>query len=161
MDEKRFAAAMKALAINSGVELPKDVMTLYFKALKHIPDAEFEKGVKKVLLTWVYNRIPPLAIIVEAINGNKENQLADRAEIQATFVISSIGKYDTVFEDKITKHLMSTRWAFKTWGSQVLESELKWWVKEFKDAYIAFSGPETPLQIEATPDVKSLLEGIG
>jgi len=161
MNEKRFMAAMKALAVNAGVELPKDVLTLYFKALKHIPDQEFEQGIKDVLLSWEYNRIPPLAVIIKAIKGDTKNQIEDRAEIQATFVISSIGDYGIIFEDPITQHLMSTRWPFRSWGTSVLESELKWWVKDFKEAYRAFSGSETPLMIEVTPELKKLTADIG
>ena len=163
MQYERFVVAMKALAVNAGVDLPKDVLNLYFKALKNIPTEDFEQGIKKVLLTWEYNRIPPLAIIIKAIQGNEPGQIEDNAEIQATHVISCIGQKKPVFSDSVTAHLMVRRWPWHRWAPTVLESELKWWVKEFKDAYRAFSGSETPLQIEGSmpAEIKKLAEGIG
>jgi len=161
MNEKRFTAVMKALAVNAGVELPKDVLTLYFKALKHIPDQEFEQGIKTVLLTWEYNRIPPLAVIIKAIKGDPKKQIEDQAEIQAAHVIGCIGIFRPDFTDPVTAHLMLRRWKWIAWSTTVLESDLKWWAKDFKEAYRAFSGPETPLQIEAMPELKKLTADIG
>lgn len=161
MNKDKFSAAMKALAVNAGTELTKDILSLYYETLKRFTDDQFDSAVKKILLTWKYNRIPPIAVIVENIEQNGPQRIEDRAEIQATYVISCIGQNYPVFSDPVTAHLMSRRWRWNTWAPAVLESELKWWAKEFKDAYRAFSGPDTTLQIEEMPELRKLTENIG
>lgn len=40
-------------------------------------------------------------------------------------------------KDVITMHLMTNVWFFPTWSRTVLDAELKWFVKEFVEAYLA------------------------
>lgn len=161
-DSTRFALIMKTLAINAGVEMSKDILSVYFEALKGFTIEQFEEGAKKVLLTWEYNRMPPLSILTKNIT-NDTQQVEDKTLVVATKIVSHLNtwgssKYPDLSGDPITKHLMSTRWPYGKWASEVLESELKWFIKEFCAAYRAFSETDVPIQIEAAPEVKKLTD---
>jgi len=160
-DEPKFAQIMLGMADNFRDTITKEGMSMRFDILNEFSIDQVEAAARKIMATRKYTKMPPVAEFIEAINGNQANQVEDRAEIQATYVISCIGQKHPVFNDPVTAHLMLKRWNWSTWAPAVLESELKWWAKEFKEAYRAFSGSETPLQIEAAPEIKKLIATIG
>ena len=69
--------------------------------------------------------------------------LEDRALVEANNILTHL-RYNGAtrtpdMQDPITKDLMTNRWPYRAWASRVIESELKWWVKEFCDAYRSFT----------------------
>ena len=62
-----------------------------------------------------------------------------RAEKQADIIIQTLHKEGRMFvpdfQDPITKKLMTNRWPYFLWASQIKESELTWWRKEFVRIY--------------------------
>jgi len=161
LDEKRFSAVMKALAINAGVELTRDILVLYRGALKEFTIEQIEKAAKKILLTWEYNRMPPLKIVIDKIDS--KIQVADRARMEADRIVSHLNFNGAnvlpKLNDPITKYLMTRRWPYHNWAANVLESELVWWVKEFIEAYKSHDVAPDGL-IEGPEELKKLASGL-
>ncbi len=164
-EKKRFAAVMKGLAVNAGAEITEDMMRLYSKALIQFSIDDIEHAGIDILKTWEYNRMPPLAIIIKNLEG-KAIPIEDRALVLANDILSHLqtygsGKFPDLKGDKIAVHLMTRRWPYRRWGSEILESEFKWWTKEFCDAYRSYSETDAPLRISAPKAVKELAADIG
>ncbi len=160
-DTERFKAAMKTLASNSSVILEKDVRRIIYLALKHYSIDQIEEGCAKVLRTWKFTRMPPVAIIAEAIEGDQP-KLEDKALMCANEIIAHLYAHGSreplQVADPVAQELMSRRWPYTQWAQTVLTDDLKWWVKDFCAAYEAHTRVE-PVQIGH--DVKKLLENIG
>ena len=161
-DKIRFTAAMKALAVNASVEITKDTLRLYFEALKDFDISEIETGTHKLLLEWEYNRMPPLSALVKKIQG-EQPKIEDRALVEANKILDHLRLYGATkwpeMSDPITRQLMSTRWHYLKWAGQVVESELKWWVKEFVEAYQSTNAVNPALEIPE--QIRPLLKIIG
>ena len=162
-NKKEFSGIMKALALNSGVEFTKDSLRLYFAALETFSINQVRDAAKNILTTWEFNRIPPIAILIKAIK--KEPAIEDTALIMAHRIIVHLkadgsGIFPYLEGDRIAEHLMKNRWPYYSWASTVLESELKWWVKEFSEAYRAHVSAEKTIQIETPEEVKPLIENM-
>ena len=166
MDHKEFAGLMKAMAINAGVELEKGTLMLYYETFKNIATIdEFREACKRVLMTWKYSRLPPIAVILENI-GDKPQQIEHKAVVEANRILAHLKEWGSrkwpVLDDPVTKYLMTRRWYYPSWSQNLLESEEKWWVKEFVEAYQAHSAADDALQLEDVPDrIKPLIENIG
>jgi len=169
-DKKRFAAAMKALATSAGVALPDaDTMRLYFHTLSEFDIDQVEGAVVEVLQEWEYNRMPPVAAIHKKLRKKLRKKLPaieDRALAVASHIVSHLQAHGAasppdLSSDPIAAHLMSTRWPYQRWGRQLVESEVKWWVKEFCDAYRAYEAHDVIMRIEGPKKVLQLVEKIG
>lgn len=164
-DKKRFAAVMKGLSVNAGIEITDDVVRLYSKALKDFTIDDIEGAGVKILQSWEYNRMPPVAVILKHLRGESQ-PIEDKATVIANEIVAHLkhygaGKFPDLHGDKIATHLMTRRWPYREWGSQLVNSEAHWWVKEFIEAYRAYQETDVPVQIEAPAEFKKLLEGIG
>ncbi len=161
-DTKQFAATMKALAINAGVDLTEDILKLYRAALKGFTVDQIGDAAKSVLLIWTYNRMPPLAVIIDHIGGAPV-KIEDKALIQANKIIEHLNLNGAnvlpKIDDPVTKYLMTRRWPYQNWAKSVLESDLKWWTKEFCEAYRAHDGDPDRL-IEAPEELLKLADGL-
>ena len=161
-DKIRFAAAMKALAVNAGVEITKDTMRLYFETLKSFEITEIETAAQKLLLEWEYNRMPPLSALVKKIQGSQP-KIEDRALCEANKILDHLRLHGAGvwpdLSDPITRQLMTTRWHYQTWAGQCVESENHWWVKEFCEAYRSTNAVNPALEIPC--QVRPLLKIIG
>jgi len=164
-DKKRLWFALKTLAMNSGVDNPdKDTARMYFETLKNYTIDQVENGCKKVLLTWEYSRMPPIAIIIKSIDG-EQPKIEFIAIVEADKILSHL-KFNgassyPVISDPITKHLMGQRWPYCRWAKDVLESELVWWKKEFIATYQAHDDVGEIKQIKSSEGIKKLIEDIG
>ena len=161
-DKIRFAAAMKAVAINAGVEITKDTMRLYFETLKSFDISEIETAAQRLLLEWEYNRMPPLSALVKKIQGEPP-KIEDRALVEANKILDHLRLHGAGvwpdLSDPVTRQLMTTRWHYLTWAAQCVESENHWWVKEFCEAYRSTNAVNPTLEI---PDrVRPLLKMMG
>lgn len=162
-DKDRFKDLMKALAIDSGADITKATLRLYFEVLKSYTIEQVEQSAIDVLKAWIYPRMPPLAVIIRNIEGEVQ-PIEDKALVMANQIVSHLqqwgaSKYPDLTGDPIAQELMARRWNYKRWAANVLESELKWWVREFCDAYRAYSGSDN-VQIEAPEDVLKMAGGM-
>jgi len=77
--------------------------------------------------------------MINAMDGHVD--MNHQAEMEAGKVLDVLKFYGAsvspVFNDPITKHLISHRWRWYSWASKVREDDLKWWSRDFVRAYKA------------------------
>ncbi len=66
-DEARKAAAVYALSVNFGKELPAELGSIWFKLLRDFTPEQVERGVQRVIETYEYRQLPPFAVLRKAI----------------------------------------------------------------------------------------------
>ena len=167
-DKKRFWSCMKAMLLNAGVENIEDpaIPKLYFKALKNYTIEQVEAGTLKAMRTWKSSKVIPIGVIVEQIeaqSGNtKDVSLVIANEIVSHLLRNGSRTYPNLEQYPIAKRLMETRWPYRKWASEVLESELKWWVKEFCEAYTSYSemGDRLPEITMDSHEARQLVNGV-
>jgi len=62
--------------------------------------------------------------------------------------------------DPITEYLMTSRWPYQAWAGNVLTKDIVWWRKDFIEAYKNRKRVGVPRQIEASPEVRRLVQDI-
>lgn len=168
-DKKRFWSCMKAMFLNAGQENIEDpaVAKLYFKALSDFSIEQVETAVLKAMRAWKSSKVIPIGVIVEQLES-QAGKPEDKALVIANEIVSHLKRngsrvYPSLDHDPIASRLMATRWPYRQWASEVLESELKWWVKEFCEAYASYSavGDKVPEIALNTYAAKQLVSGIG
>jgi len=167
-DMEKFRAIIKALAFNAGINsVPQETLRFYAEALKEFDIEQIDKASKAVLREWEYPRIPPVATLIKAIYKScgaiSQNS---KAEIECDKIISHLKYYGAgtspIMDDPITAHLMNRRWPYATWAKSILESEIVWWRKEFKEAYAAYTESDNVSQIVGSgAGVQKLITEIG
>jgi len=170
MDEKDklgFSEVMIGLAENFSAQMTKPGLLLRFNALS----AHTLEQVKKAAVSLIMQRermgMPTVAEIIKEIEGPAKNP-ADMAALQVADILKQIrelGSYRTPsFVDPVTKAIMSSRWSWRA-VCAMTEAELKWWAKEFIEAYQAMDRVDTREKIahSGTPmdSLKKLTAGIG
>jgi hypothetical protein len=137
-DAKEFSDIMLAIANNyPGTKFTSAGLKLRFEAMKEFSIEQISEAAVKIISTHKYNTMPTTADIIEAIGGRIS--VTDRAEIEAGKVLDHLHKHGKAvipeFEDPITQYLMTTRWRYCSWAAYVIESDLKWWFRDFVRAY--------------------------
>jgi len=94
----------------------------------------------------------------KTIDENKANMEADRI-IRHLKTHGSSKK--PIFEDPTTNYLMSGRWRWGGWSKHILEKELKWWHKEFVQAYNSYSATQVKQLLSPEKKMKKLIGAIG
>jgi hypothetical protein len=168
MNREKFFKVMMALAGNFGTAIQPATLDVWFAMAKDdwITYEQISAAAQTIMRTKTdgYGRMPTYAELLVAIRGQAPT-IEHKATAEANRVIAHLHTYGATTSpdlsaDPITQRLMTVRWHYKTWASQVLESELKWWVKEFVQAYEAeqiSSGRHA--QIPAK--LRGLIENIG
>lgn len=163
-DRKAFAEIIYGLAEDIGTNISKPGLQLKFEALKSFPIEDVKSAALEIMKTWKSPRIPPVSVFLEHL-GVKKIDAKNRAEIEADKIISHLNFYGSTefpnFDDPVTRHLMSHRWPYLRWAKAILESDLKWWRKDFLAAYQAFDMSGEAKFLEAPQDLKKLAAGIG
>lgn len=162
-DAKRFAMAFGSMCTVFDKEISPVLNKAYFETLKAFDIAQVETAISKAISTLKW--FPKPIELVEMITGGQK-QIENLGLVAAHKIVSHLQAYGSrvypnLDDDPIAQHLMARRWPYLRWSSNVLESELKWWVKEFSEAYNAYSATEAPLTIEAPKEVKKLVDSIG
>ena len=115
----------------------------------------------QVMKSREYNKLPAPAVFLDIIRPRTDPKQI--AEAQADVVIAAVGRhsiYDIpIFGDQITAELMGTRWPWQKFASDLKSAEVKWWRKDFVEAYIGKHESEERLKLQA-PKPKRL-ERIG
>jgi len=160
-DETKFKEFMAGLCELFDKKISTVLTSMYWKALETVSDKEAEKGFS---LAFTKCEFFPKPVELLALMNNKpaveDLALTVAHDIVSHLKIYGLTKLPNLSGDDIAIHLMTKRWPYKAWASEVLESELKWWVKEFSEAYRAYTETEAPIQIEAPRKVKELTENM-
>ena len=165
-DKKQFAEIMYGLAeAYPNASISKSWLRLYFEALGAYTVEDIKQAAISLLQTRTYPTMPTIAEIIQHTPGQKQITAQSKAQIEADKIISHLNMYGSTrlpeFTDPITEHLMTGHWPYQNWASKVLESELKWWTKEFCEAYQSYDEAGHVLQIEAPEKVLKLTDNIG
>lgn len=144
---EKFAAVMWGVAEDFGGRLSNEGLKMRFQALQEYSIDEISRAG-----TWLlknrektFPAVPTTKEFIDAIETKGVPQISakSRAEIQADEVITMLkmrGRSASgSFDDSITQHLMSRRWPYHKWAATVIEDEIKWWKKEFVEAYLAYT----------------------
>lgn len=157
-DLEKFTKAMKALAVNAGVQATRDIIDLYFEALKNFPIEQIESASKALLATWQYNRMPPLHTIIEEITG-KRKLTQNPALVIANHIVSWLQAHGSTQYppnlDSVADYLMRTRWPYEKWAASVLQSELMFWVRDFCNLYDTWTEIGTPRYLGLSRDIEA------
>jgi hypothetical protein len=161
-----FSQIMIGVAENFSAQVSSAGLNLRFVALKEYSLQQIEAAALKILANRKAMGMPTVAEFIVAITGEQKN--CDPAENQVNEImkqIRSVGSYGTpVFSDPITKSLLSSRWTFRSLCAMT-EVELKWWGKEFSEAYQSMERSEQRVLIGADSvnarKLKLLTGGIG
>lgn len=150
-----FANTMYGIAEDFGGTLSDNNLAVRFRALQEYSIDQITRAG-----TWLlkhrektFPAVPTTKEFIGVIEGWKKPQVSakSRAEVQADMVLIKLkhhgraGKAD--FCDSITQHLMTTRWPYRVWACNVKEDELKWFRKEFIEAYQAYAETEKAEQL--------------
>ena len=162
-DKTRFAQIMMGMADNFRDSITKEGMALRFDVLKQFSIQQVEAAARKILLTRKYTKMPPIAEFIEAIQGQAP-ALEDQALVIATEIVSHLkrygaGSFPKLDHDPTAQRLMTTRWPYRQWAASVLESELKWWIKEFCEAYRSETVVERR-EIEGPAELKKIATAV-
>ena len=162
-DKKLFQEYMTAVSELFDREISKTSIQIYWQTLSQYTDEQCKVAFDMAIRTLKF--FPKPAELIELIPGEvvsvEDKALVMAHEIAAHLKAYGSGKFPDLHGDKIAHHLMTRRWPYREWGSQVLDSEMHWWVKEFSEAYRSYSETDLPLKIEAPDAVLKLAEGIG
>jgi len=164
-DGKKFREYMTGMGELFNKGSSETMSNFYWTALKPFKDNECEKAFNMAIASCKF--FPKPAELIEFIVGNKkqlEQQKQDKATIEADKILSHLktyggSKYPEI-TDPVTKHLMNHRWNYKTWATQILESEIVWWKKEFINSYNSFSATEKLIE---NPEgrILKIVDGVG
>lgn len=162
-NQELFKRFMAGLGETFDKNISETLSDIYWHALKNHSDEQCKDAFNQVFLKFKF--FPKPAEIIELING-KNIKIEDKALVTANRIIAHLEQYGArVFpnldDDPVAKYLMTTRWNYYEWASQILTSELKWWVKEFCELYRAYSESSLPLEIEMDAKVVPLVKNIG
>ena len=160
-EKKKIAEAFTALCELHERTISPVASKLYIEALREFSAEQITMAISRVIreLKW----FPKPFELIEFITGPAPT-IEDVAEVQAADVIRQIGPVGfygyPVFKDPVTDRLFMDRFRWR-WVCSLPESEIKWFVREFKEAYRAYNVVvETP-RLEAPVELKKLSENIG
>jgi len=149
-DLVKFSEIMTVVAEDFGGTLSAAGMESRFRLLQEYSIDQVSKAG-----TWLlknrektFPAVPTTKEFIDAIEGMSSPKVTPRsqAEIQVDIVLHKLkyfGRSAPIdFEHPITFKLMTTRWPYGTWSMHVKTDELKWFRKEFIEAFIAYSEVE-------------------
>ncbi len=161
-DFKRFSRALGTLAEIHDKKMSPTMIKTYFSALSRLNIVQVEKAISRAITT---TRFFPKPVELIELAGGGEPQIEDQALVEANEIIAHLQRHGAhvppPLDDPVTKYLMSRRWPYQKWASQMLDAELKWWAKEFCDAYRAHSAKDHAPEIDGPPRLRLLARAVG
>jgi len=132
-----FAQVLNGLADNYSAKLSPPGLLMRFKAMQHLSLDEIRAAAYHIIQDASIFRMPTTAEFLDAA-GKALPQPKDAATEQVTLItrlIRELGYYrPPTFEDPTTAALLKSRWSWRGLCSMT-ETELKWFAKEFIEAY--------------------------
>ncbi|OEU68483.1 MAG: hypothetical protein BBJ57_07335 [Desulfobacterales bacterium PC51MH44] len=158
-EKVEFLKLMKAFEINCSVaEITKDQLKLYFEAFKPYSLNVVKEAFSKVLYTWKYNKMPTVGVFMDEISTGPT--IEAQAELQATDVLKQVNEIGTYgqpkFNDSTTIWLMQNRFNFKSLCLTIRQSDEKWFIKEFVQAYLYVKDSDQSLLSGAPKEIKQI-----
>lgn len=134
-DAKQFAVIIASLAeVFSDKEPSKNVISLYWMALKEYTIEQIQKAASDIIQGRVYPSMPKPAEIIEAIRGTQGDR-ATRAWIDVLRAVRRIGTYESVkFKDPVIHAVIEQMGGWSEMGNMLVDDE-KWKQKEFERLY--------------------------
>jgi len=134
-DAKQFAVIIASLAeVFSDKEPSKNVISLYWMALKEYTIEQIQKAASDIIQGRVYPSMPKPAEIIEAIRGTQGDR-ATRAWIDVLMAVRRIGTYESVkFKDPVIHAVIEHMGGWTELGNMKIDDE-KWKQKEFEKLY--------------------------
>ncbi|BBO76144.1 hypothetical protein DSCW_35610 [Desulfosarcina widdelii] len=164
-DAERFRNLMLGMADNFRDSLSKEGMRLRFEMLRPYSIEQVERAGIEIMCSRKYNKMPPVAEFIEAIEGAALS-LETKANHQWNTLmeqVRSVGWYGTPsIEDPITRKLMTGRFSMASL-CEATPRELSFLRRDFLAAYLAEeSMGEVKLITDGTngKKVKKLAAGI-
>ena len=160
-DKKRFIQIMMGVADNFRDKISNQGLSMRFDMLKGYKIEQIDAAAKQIMIARKYTKMPTIAEFFEILQGGEQ----DRALSEANNIVIHLTTHGTSIspqcEDPTTKYLMEKRWPYQNWAAKILESEIKWWIKEFTEAYLSYQKINTVPQIENSNRMKKLIVNIG
>lgn len=138
-NETKFKELMSALGELFDKEISPVLSNIYWKSLENISDDDAINGFNKSFTFCKF--FPKPAELIDLMKPKipvEDKALAIANEIISHLRLNGSRKRPDLSHDPIAEQLMTTRWNYPYWASQVLESEIRWWIKDFCDAYRAY-----------------------
>jgi hypothetical protein len=140
----------------------EDVLELYHAALSQFSLIEIRTAAGQHLKTSKW--FPKISELIELIPSAHIPKLESIATVQAGVVLKMIrefgSRFEPLFNDPVTAHLMRTRFNYRGLCMNMIESEEKWFVKNFIESYLAMNdwigGDTERLGLEAPAQLKQL-----
>ena len=152
---------------NFGIVASEPLFDMWFDMATQdgITIEQWTTAARLIMRTRKFTSQPTYADFHEIIYGIPANKkdFASEQSVEVLKQVRELGYYRApVFNDPITKALMSSRWSWHSVCSMT-EDELTWWVKEFMEAYQATErlAPQPAIDGENSPRLKLLTGGIG
>lgn len=161
-NEKTFKEFMSGIGELFDKKISDTLKNMYWQALKPFTDIQCSQAFNIAITRCKF--FPKPADLIEFIIGNSkqvEQNKDDKALVIVNNIISHLktcgARVFPEIKDPIAKHLMTKRWPYHLWAATVVESELKWWSKEFCDAYKTYTeSGDVPFEITANENIKKL-----
>jgi hypothetical protein len=150
-DKKRFMEIMYGVADNFGGSISKEGLALRFNAMAGHSIDQVALGASWLVKhrDQVFPAVPTVKEFIDAIKSATGTNVSVRtqAEVQLDLVLRKLksqGRNAPIdFEHPVTFRLMTTRWPYNSWAATVHEDELKWFRKEFIEAFQAHTEQDT------------------
>lgn len=147
------------------IEIPgNDVLELYHQALDGLSIEQISGAASRHVRQSRF--FPKVCELIELAKPS-EPKIESTAEQQAAAVIQTIRNYGQNYKptwaDPITAHLMMGRFNYAALCQTLTESETKWFVKEFMQAYCAIedvSSKSKSLMLDAPEGLKQITLGL-
>jgi hypothetical protein len=161
MEHKEFAVIFGVMCEYFGAT-PSDGLTeIYYQDLKGLSTPEFKKAFSILRSGRVYNGLPKIAEIKEAIQGKLEDKVAIAYQT-LTDTLRDHGYYDTViFEDGAIGKTVETMGGWFEISQWTIE-EWKFRKKEFDSLYLANlrAGNTTPIKLIGVFERENAAKGL-
>ena len=146
---------MAGMADNFRDSISTEGLQMRFEMLKDFTIEQVEVAAKHIMATRKFTKMPPIAEFLEAL-GYTPPSIEDQAVAAADEIIAHLNEYGSsvtpdLGDDPIAERLMTKRWPYTRWAKTILEGDIKWWRKDFIQAYRAADSKENFLQIEDSP----------
>jgi hypothetical protein len=149
-DKKRFLAAFGAMCELFEKQASKEFTRLYFKCLEDLSIQEAELAIATACKTLKF--FPKPVELLEIVKRpESDNEKAEKEAMKVIEQIRFTGSYGTpVFDDPVTVDVMTKRFR---WYDVCMtpEKELKWFIRDFVDAYKNYQPKDDQKQIENPP----------
>lgn len=166
-NKKQFATVMWGIAEDFGGKVSKAGLKMRFESLKKYSIEQIQKAG-----TWLienrekdYPPVPRTKEFIEAIEKiSGVVSTKAKAEIEADKVFKKLREWgreaEPLFYDQITVYLMTKRWNFVMLDQMTVKDPgLKWFRKEFIEAYIDYAKEEPAIDnLIDNPDMPNRIE---